>query len=57
MEDERRIARLVRRPSPTTERSPPVPDPIATGGIHHLRLTVTDVDRARAFYTLTAAYG
>ncbi len=25
--------------------------PIATAGVHHLRLTVTDVDRARAFYT------
>ena len=24
---------------------------IATGGVHHLRLTVTDVDRARVFYT------
>lgn len=24
---------------------------IATGGIHHLRLTVTDVERAREFYT------
>ena len=26
-------------------------DSIATGGVHHLRLTVTDVDRSRAFYT------
>jgi glyoxylase I family protein len=25
--------------------------PIAIGGIHHLRLTVTDVNRSRAFYT------
>jgi glyoxylase I family protein len=24
---------------------------IHTGGVHHLRLTVTDVDRAREFYT------
>ncbi len=24
---------------------------IPAGGIHHLRLTVTDVDRSRAFYT------
>jgi glyoxylase I family protein len=24
---------------------------LSTGAIHHLRLTVTDVDRARAFYT------
>jgi catechol 2,3-dioxygenase-like lactoylglutathione lyase family enzyme len=24
---------------------------ITTGGVHHLRLTVTDVERARAFYT------
>jgi glyoxylase I family protein len=24
---------------------------ITTGGIHHLRLTVTDVERAREFYT------
>src|SRR5215213_9513806 len=24
---------------------------IPTGGIHHLRLTVTDVDRSRDFYT------
>ena len=28
-----------------------MPETIATGGVHHLRLTVTDVDRARAFYT------
>lgn len=26
-------------------------DQIATGGIHHLRLTVTDLDRSREFYT------
>jgi catechol 2,3-dioxygenase-like lactoylglutathione lyase family enzyme len=26
-------------------------DFIATGGVHHLRLTVTDVDRTVAFYT------
>jgi glyoxylase I family protein len=26
-------------------------DSIATGGVHHLRLTVTDVDRARDFYS------
>jgi glyoxylase I family protein len=26
-------------------------DSIATGSVHHLRLTVTDVDRARDFYT------
>ena len=25
--------------------------PIAIGGVHHLRLTVTDVNRSRAFYT------
>ena len=25
--------------------------PIATGPVHHLRLTVSDVDRSRAFYT------
>ncbi|HEV2128019.1 MAG TPA: VOC family protein [Thermomicrobiales bacterium] len=25
--------------------------PIAAGAIHHLRLTVTDVERSRAFYT------
>lgn len=25
--------------------------PIATGPIHHLRLTVSDVERSRAFYT------
>ena len=24
---------------------------IQTGGVHHLRLTVSDVDRAREFYT------
>jgi glyoxylase I family protein len=24
---------------------------VTTGGVHHLRLTVTDVDRAREFYT------
>ena len=28
-----------------------MPDAIATGGVHHLRLTVTDVERSRAFYT------
>ena len=28
-----------------------MPDPIATGPVHHIRLTVTDVDRSRAFYT------
>ena len=28
-----------------------VPAQIPTGGIHHLRLTVTDVERSRAFYT------
>ena len=26
-------------------------DQIAIGGIHHLRLTVTDIDRSREFYT------
>ncbi len=26
-------------------------DPIRTGAVHHLRLTVTDVTRAREFYT------
>jgi glyoxylase I family protein len=26
-------------------------DVIATGPVHHIRLTVTDVDRARAFYS------
>ena len=25
--------------------------PITTGAVHHLRLTVTDVQRAREFYT------
>jgi catechol 2,3-dioxygenase-like lactoylglutathione lyase family enzyme len=28
-----------------------MPDHIATLGVHHFRLTVTDVDRAVAFYT------
>ena len=28
-----------------------MPGTITTGGIHHLRLTVADVERARAFYT------
>jgi glyoxylase I family protein len=28
-----------------------VPGQIPTGGIHHLRLTVTDVERSRQFYT------
>ena len=28
-----------------------MPTPIATGPIHHLHLTVLDVDRSRAFYT------
>jgi glyoxylase I family protein len=26
-------------------------EPIATGDIHHLRLTVTDLERSRSFYT------
>lgn len=28
-----------------------MPQPIATGAVHHLRLTVADVERSRAFYT------
>ena len=28
-----------------------MPGPIAPAGIHHLRLTVTDVRRSREFYT------
>ena len=28
-----------------------MPGQIPTGGIHHLRLTVTDLERSRAFYT------
>jgi len=28
-----------------------MPDPIATGPVHHVRLTVADVERSRAFYT------
>jgi glyoxylase I family protein len=28
-----------------------MPTPIATGPVHHLRLTVSDVARSRAFYT------
>src|SRR5215207_2881389 len=28
-----------------------MPDTITVGGVHHLRLTVADVDRARDFYT------
>jgi glyoxylase I family protein len=28
-----------------------MPTPIATGPVHHLRLTVSDVERSRAFYT------
>jgi glyoxylase I family protein len=28
-----------------------MPTPIAAGPIHHLRLTVSDVERSRAFYT------
>ena len=28
-----------------------MPGPIATGPVHHLRLTVSDVARSRAFYT------
>jgi catechol 2,3-dioxygenase-like lactoylglutathione lyase family enzyme len=31
--------------------------PIAIGGIHHLRLTVTDVGRSRAFYTNVLGFG
>jgi glyoxylase I family protein len=32
-------------------REDPVAGQISTGGIHHLRLTVTDVQRSREFYT------
>src|SRR5438132_14056898 len=32
-------------------RYPAMAHPIAIGGVHHLRLTVTDVNRSRAFYT------
>ena len=28
-----------------------MPTPIDTGSVHHLRLTVSDVERSRAFYT------
>ena len=28
-----------------------MPTPIATGPVHHLRLTVSDVERSREFYT------
>ncbi len=28
-----------------------MPGPIPTGAIHHLRLTVTDIERSREFYT------
>ena len=28
-----------------------MPTPIATGPVHHLRLTVSDIERSRAFYT------
>jgi glyoxylase I family protein len=28
-----------------------MPPPIDTGSVHHVRLTVSDVDRSRAFYT------
>lgn len=31
--------------------------PIAISGIHHLRLTVTDVSRSRAFYTDVLGFG
>jgi glyoxylase I family protein len=31
-------------------------DAIATGPVHHLRLTVADVDRSRAFYTETLGF-
>ena len=30
--------------------------PLAIGGVHHLRLTVTDVNRSRAFYTSHKVY-
>jgi glyoxylase I family protein len=33
-----------------------MPTPIAAGAIHHLRLTVTDVDRSRAFYTAVLGF-
>ena len=32
-------------------------DHIAAGGIHHLRLTVTDVNRSREFYTRLLGFG
>ena len=38
------IARYPRKDPRTTT-------PIATGSVHHLRLTVSDVERSRAFYT------
>ena len=33
-----------------------MPTPIATGAVHHLRLTVSDVARSRAFYTEVLAF-
>ena len=37
--------------APAREGECAVPGPIPTGDIHHLRLTVTDVERSRRFYT------
>lgn len=35
-------------PDPTPD---PPPEPIATGGVHHCTLTVSDVERSAGFYT------
>ena len=42
---------MVRSAEASREREAPVPGQVPSGDIHHLRLTVTDVQRSREFYT------
>src|ERR1022692_4296908 len=45
------LAARSRGPVASRWREKTVPGPIPTGAIHHLRLTVTDIERSREFYT------
>jgi hypothetical protein len=45
------IGRIMGPPPAVEERRRPMAVPLSLGPVHHLRLTVTDVDRSRAFYT------
>ena len=42
---------MVRSAEASREREAAVPGQVPAGDIHHLRLTVTDVQRSRQFYT------